>query len=189
MFYSLKPISHKTKILVALLSFSGLAAANEAPNLGKPLTDAEVKSIDITMFPDGSNLPEGQGSVAAGKALYDSQCAACHGANGEGAGWIPKLADKEHQGPHWSTGGSFPYATSIFDYINRAMPPMNVKQLSATDVYSVTAYILYLNGLITKEQSMNSETLPLVKMPAAEKLQIKWFETEQLLFKKEVEMR
>ncbi|WP_281558058.1 cytochrome c [Thalassomonas sp. RHCl1] len=189
MFFKGKNFS--AKLPLALLftgAFSGKLTAGETPLLGKALTVNEIKSISTTVFPDGKGLPHGSGTAADGEKIYAQQCAACHAQDGSG-GVGPKLVSKPEKGPYWSTGGAWPYATSIFDYVRRAMPPANVKQLSSDEVYALTAYLLYLNGLVEHNQVLNNETLALIKMPARDYVSSKWQKEEKALFKKELKKR
>ncbi|MFP6807291.1 MAG: cytochrome c [Pseudomonadales bacterium] len=117
--------------------------------------------------PDGSGLPDGTGSVKEGKALYNIQCIACHGVDGhrkgnELVGGIGTLASPS---PKKTVGSFWPYATTLYDYIARAMPYNQEKSLSSNEVYSVTAYVLYLNGILEGEASVNRGSLPRIAMP------------------------
>ena len=151
-------------ILAALLA----PAAAQTYGLGKPATEAEIAGWNIDVTPDGKGLPKGQGSVAQGKQLYESICAACHGQKGEG-----KPADRLVGGvgslntprPVRTIGSYWPYAPTVFDYIRRAMPYTNPQSLTADQVYAVTAYLLHLNGIVDESAVMNAETLPKIKMP------------------------
>lgn len=145
----------------------------DGPKLGQAMTIEESQQLSITVFPDGSGLPLGGGSAAAGESLYSEKCAGCHGIGGRD-GAAKALAGAPSKGVDWSVGTSWPYATSIYDYIRRAMPPHEVKQLSGDEAYSLTAYILYLNDLIEYEERVDRASLPLIKMPAQEYSISKW---------------
>ncbi|MFL6795833.1 MAG: c-type cytochrome [Xanthobacteraceae bacterium] len=152
----------------ALGLFSSAAFA-ESPNLGKVITPEEVAPWDISVSPDGSGLPPGSGTSKEGEAVYASKCVACHGTKGAGkpndalVGGIGSLAGDK---PPMKTVGSFwPYATTIFDYVRRAMPYNESKTLTNDEVYAVAAYILQLNGIIGENDTMNAQTLPKVRMP------------------------
>ena len=138
------------------------------PNLGTPVTASELEAWDTSIMPDGAGLPAGSGTAAQGAAIYVGKCAACHGENGKGAVASPLIprgpitginaADK-------SIANFWPYATTLFDFIRRAMPWQQPKSLTNEEVYALTAYILALNGIIGENDVMNAKTLPQVRMP------------------------
>jgi mono/diheme cytochrome c family protein len=144
------------------------ALAAEGPNLGREATAAEIAGWDISIPPDGSGLPPGSGTVAAGAALYASKCQSCHGEKGAGQ---PNDRLVGGQGtlsgptPVRTVGSYWPYATTLFDYVRRAMPYPQPQSLSNDEIYAVTAYLLHLNGVIAESDVMNARTLPQVKMP------------------------
>jgi cytochrome c len=136
----------------------------------RPATDAEIKAKDITVLPNGAGLPPGRGDAVRGKAVYKEKCATCHNENGEGRqGQYPALVGGARSlntsKPLKTVGSYWPHATIVWDYIRRAMPYDQPRSLSADDVYSVTAFILYLNGIISESYELNPRTLPPVKMP------------------------
>jgi cytochrome c len=151
--------------------------AAQGPNLGQLVTPDEVVSWDISVPPDGSGLPPGSGTAKRGEAIYAAQCASCHGEQGAGnlqeppspvsagplAGGQGSLAG--NQPPVQTVGSYWPYATTLFDYIRRAMPWAAPKSLTDEEVYSLTAYILRLNGIIGEAEAINAQTLPKVQMP------------------------
>jgi cytochrome c len=151
------------------------AASSSAPNmptvgpdLGRVATAQEVAAWDISIPPTGAGLPAGSGSVKQGESVYVAKCQACHGVKGAGkpadplVGGIGSLAS----GKAVLTVGSYwPYATTLFDYVRRAMPTTNPQSLSNSEVYAVTAYLLHLNGIIGEGAVMEAATLPHVKMP------------------------
>jgi hypothetical protein len=150
------------------LAVAASAALAEGPNLGKPVTPADIAPWDISIMPDGTGLPPGSGTPAQGAPVYAQKCAACHGENGKGGGIAGALVG----GPPRATldGGKtianfMPYATTVFDFIRRAMPYTAPKSLTDNEVYAVTAYILAINKLIGENDTMNAETLAKVKMP------------------------
>ncbi len=180
-------------VLAQALVLPGTAAAQPdaaAPiGLGQPLTPEELARYAITVFPDGRNLPPGQGSVAQGAALYQHHCTGCHGAKGiEGPaarlagsdgffGWtdpLRVLRIMKHPLLVQSVGARWPYATTIFDYVRRAMPYHAPKSLTDDEVYALTAHLLHLNHLIAPDAVMNRETLLQVVMPAAAKTVSAW---------------
>jgi len=175
-----------TIILLIILSFISVNSTAETEpydvktSLGESLSRQEIEKYMITIFPDGTNLPEGQGSVEEGGALYQSMCQACHGEKGiEGPaarlvgnnGWFSFsdpariLRIKDYPILLISVGGLWPYATTIFDYVRRAMPHFAPKSLTNNQVYGLTAYILYLNELIGPEVILDKDIILEVKMP------------------------
>jgi mono/diheme cytochrome c family protein len=151
------------------LAFATGVALAETPNLGKPITPKELEAWDITVMPDGTGLPPGSGTSAQGAPIYAAKCAACHGAQGEGG-----IAGRVIGGPPKATldGGKsianfWPAATTIFDFIRRAMPYQAPKTLTDAEVYALTAYLLAANKLIGENDAINAQTLPKVKMPNA----------------------
>jgi cytochrome c len=153
-------------LLAAVLFVTGTAFAG--PDLGREVKPEEIAAWDITIPPDGSGLPPGSGTATEGGAVYFAKCAGCHGVKGmEGpadrlVGGIGTLASKK---PVKTVGSYWPYATTLFDYIRRAMPYNAPRSLSNDEVYAVSAYLLFLNGIIAPEARMDAKTLPQVKMP------------------------
>ena len=159
---------------LAIVSLSVLcvsaAAAQTPPKFGRPIAPADIAPWDISILPDGAGLPPGRGTAAQGSTVYIAKCQACHGEKGSGGpndrlvGGIGSLAPDK--GPPVRTVGSYwPYATTFFDYVRRAMPFQESKSLSSDELYALTAYILHLNGIISENDAMDSETLAKVKMP------------------------
>jgi cytochrome c len=154
--------------LLAATSFAH--AAKGQYGYGSKPTPAEIAGWDIDVRGgDGAGLPPGKGTVARGSEVYAEQCAACHGTFGEGEGRFPKLvggagtlkADR----PELTVGSYWPFAPTLWDYINRAMPMPAPHTLSADDVYALTAYILNLNDVVPNEFFADRNSLPKVKMP------------------------
>ena len=163
---------HKTPIaLLVALAFGVGAALAQTPKLGKPITEADVQSWDISILPDGRGLPAGNGSPAQGAKIYAEKCAACHGEAGRGgvAPFYPALVGGEPLTNGIETAKTianyYAYATTVFDYIRRAMPYNQPRSLTGDEVYALTAYILSLNKLIGENDVMDAKTLPQVKMP------------------------
>ena len=136
--------------------------------LGRPPTADEVKVADIDVLPDGRGLPPGSGTAERGRDLYARRCAACHGASGkEGpadilVGGNGSLATPR---PLKTVGSFWPYATTLWDYINRSMPYDRPGTLTADEVYAVTAFVLHLNGIVGAGETLTQESLPRVRMP------------------------
>src|SRR5215467_13029254 len=150
-----------------LLILLPVAALAQQPNLGRVLTPDEVRKVDITVAPDGSGLPPGSGSVAAGAVIYAQKCQSCHGADGSGkpqdqlTGGVGSLAS----GKPVKTPVSFwPTATTVFDYIRRAMPITAPQSLTNNEVYAVTGYLLSVDGIVGKDAVLDAKSLPQVKM-------------------------
>ena len=159
-----------TRSALAALAFTLVAgaASAETPNLGKPITEAEIAPWDISIMPDGTGLPAGSGTAAQGAKIFAERCSSCHGEGGKGTESGAAVVG----GPPRATldGGKtirnyWPYATTLFDFIRRAMPYQQPNSLSNDEVYALTAYILSLNQLIGETDAMTAQTLPQVKMP------------------------
>lgn len=156
---------------ILLLPLTMPLAAQDSPGLGEPVDADALARIDFTVLPDGDGLPDGSGTAAEGANVYARHCIACHGERGEGnvndalAGGHGSLASDQ---PKKTVGSYWPYATTVFDYVRRAMPLQSPGILSNDEVYAVTAYILHINGIVDEEASMNATTLPAVKMPNRE---------------------
>jgi S-disulfanyl-L-cysteine oxidoreductase SoxD len=152
----------------ALLSVT-VGAWAQTPNLGRPVAPEDLAAWDISIGPDGAGLPPGGGTPVKGEAVYIAVCQACHGEKGTGKPNDPLVGGQgtlTGEGMPVKTVGSFwPYATTLFDYIRRAMPLNAPKSLTGDQVYAVSAYILRLNGIIGDNDEMNATTLPAVRMP------------------------
>jgi mono/diheme cytochrome c family protein len=142
-----------------------------APKLGKPISEADIKNWDIAVLPDGTNLPPGSGTPAQGARIYAEKCVACHAEGGKGGGSPgagplvggEPLANGIDVGK--TVGNYYAYATTLFDYIRRAMPYYAPRSLKDDEVYALAAYILALNKLIGENDTIDAKTLPQVKMP------------------------
>ena len=156
---------------VFTLSVASIGLAADAPAnpvaLGSPITEAQLADWDLIVAPDGDNLPDGSGTAAQGQMVYQQKCAACHGAAGEGASGSPALVggSVSTTPPLLTVGSYWPHASTLFDYVRRAMPPTAPKSLSNTEVYQVTAYVLHLHGVIAEDFVLDKNTLPAVQMP------------------------
>jgi S-disulfanyl-L-cysteine oxidoreductase SoxD len=157
-------------IASALISLA--SAANAAPRgpygIGRTASAAEIAGWNIDIGRDGRGLPTGSGSVAHGREIFGQQCAACHGDEGQGGvgdrlvGGQGTLATPH---PIKTVGSFWPYAPTLFDYIRRAMPQNAPQSLSNDDVYAVSAFILYLNGLLPADSVLDAKTMASIKMP------------------------
>lgn len=157
-----------------LIAMTGIVATNAAalagPDLGQDATAEEIAAWDISIAPDGATLPPGTGNARDGVEVYESKCLSCHGeagAGGEGladplVGGIGSLASEK---PVKTVGSYWPHATTLFDYVRRAMPYDSPMSLTDDEVYAVTAYILARNGIIDESKQMDADTLPAVQMP------------------------
>jgi len=158
-------------VLTLVACATAQRADQPAPRYGEPVSAAELARWDISIPPGGAGLPAGSGTAREGLKVYGQHCLACHGAKGVGkpadalAGGIGSLATKT---PLRTVGSYWPYSTTLFDYVRRAMPLNNPLSLSDADVYAVSAYVLFLNGIIAEDTVMNAQTLPQVKMPNRE---------------------
>jgi S-disulfanyl-L-cysteine oxidoreductase SoxD len=152
-----------------IVAIAGCATARTVgPDLGQAVSPAEMARWDVSIAPDGAGLPAGGGTPANGEAIYAAKCQACHGAKGAGE---PNDRLVGGQGtlttatPVRTIGSYWPYATTVFDYVRRAMPYPQPRSLTDDEVYAVTAHLLHLNGIIGPDDEMNAQTLPKVRMP------------------------
>lgn len=153
-----------------------IAAAAQAPaaklGIGRPALPEEVRAWDIDVRPDGAGLPPGKGTVKQGDEIFQAQCATCHGEFGQGNGRWPALAGGQGtlkaDRPDKTIGSFWPDVSTVYDYIRRAMPFGNAQSLTTDEIYSLTAYILYLNDVVKDENfELNDKNLPTVKLPNA----------------------
>ena len=157
----------------------GLADIGHLPEFGFGETPSpeRIAAWDIDIGPDGEGLPPGSGSVERGETLYRLQCVQCHGGRGEGAQFealaarVPGDRFPFAEDRRWplTVGNYWPYATTLFDYIRRAMPQAAPGTLPPDDVYALTAFILQLNGLLGPGDSLDAESLPRIQMPARDR--------------------
>jgi cytochrome c len=147
------------------------AAVAQTPGykLGRPATAEELRKRDISVAPDGAGLPVGRGTVTQGQQHYQMLCANCHGDRGQGVTQYPALVGGQgtlrSKKPVRTVGSYWPYATTVWDYIHRTMPYPRPGSLTPDETYAVTAFILYLNGIVDEKAELNEATLPRVKMP------------------------
>ena len=156
---------------VCLAGIAAGVAAQDGPGLGEPISEDDLAPWDISIETNGDRLPPGSGTAAAGEEIYRVQCLACHGEGGTGGpndalagghGTLTEMAQVRTIGSFW------PYASTVFDYIRRAMPFNTPQTLSDDEVYSLTAYLLFLNGIIDEDDEMNARTLARIEMPNAD---------------------
>ena len=159
------------RLLVFMMLLGGSALAQSPTyGVGRTPTPEEIRAWDIAIGPMGEELPPGRGTAPEGALVYRRQCAACHGAEGQGAG-APRLVkpNAEPDVDPWSLGRILPirspYATGVWDYINRGMPLNREGTLTADQVYALTAYLLYLNDVIPEDKVLDAKSLPKVEMP------------------------
>jgi len=158
-------------IAAAALTLACAGVRAESPDLGRVATPDEVAAWDISIEPSGAGLPAGSGTARTGAAIFAAKCAGCHGETGGGKPNDPLVGgagsittDK----PVKTVGSYWPYATTLFDYIRRAMPLPNSKSLANDEVYALAAYILAQNKIIGEDDVMDARSLPQVKMPNRE---------------------
>ncbi len=151
--------------------WSYISSSQEPVGLGTPVTEEQLAEFDLIAEPDGGGFPSGSGTARQGKAVYEARCAACHALNGEGVSGNTVIVggDMNSEGTPLRTVGSYwPYASTVFDFVRRAMPADAPKSLSDEEVYQVVAYVLFLNGIVGEDEILNAETLPNVEMPNAD---------------------
>ncbi len=159
----------------------GTVAAQEGPGLGVELSEEQIAAWDINIAPDGTGLPPGSGDAREGAAVFAVQCIACHTTDGSeglndrlvgGHGTLASAAPVKTVGSFW------PYATTIFDYVRRAMPYALPQSLTDDEIYALTAYLLHLNDIIGEDEVMDAKSLPLVEMPNRDGFIVVWPPTE-----------
>jgi mono/diheme cytochrome c family protein len=162
---SMRDLTIATGVLACAIGAG--AALAETPRLGKPIGQADLAEWDINVLPDGSNLPPGSGNAAGGAKIFAEKCELCHGNNGTGGraarliGGPPKASLDGGK----TIANYWPYSTTLFDFIRRAMPFTQPRSLSDQEVYALCAYLLAANKLIGENDEMNATTLPKVQMP------------------------
>ena len=148
---------------------AAFAQTQSYSNVGRTPTKEEMQAWNQSIGPEGKELPPGSGTAKEGEKVFSEKCAVCHGPAGEGSQLAPRLvggrAPLNTPTPSRTLANYWPFATTIWDYINRAMPPKQQGSLSAGDVYALTAFILYRNEIIPETQVIDAASLPKVKMP------------------------
>ena len=158
-------------LLLAVVAACAALAQPPKYGVGKAAPPDVLKNWDISVLPDGTGLPAGSGTAKLGADIFKSKCAKCHGQNGEGAdegalvGGKGSLASPK---PLKTVGSYWPYATTVFDYVNRAMPFKDPGSLTSDQVYSVVAHVLRLNGIVGENDVLDAKSLPKVAMPNRE---------------------
>ena len=159
---------HERLAICAAMAFATPAFA-QVPQFGQPIAPADIALWDISIGPDGAGLPPGRGTATQGEAVYIAKCQACHGEKGAGkpndvlVGGVGSLAPGKP--PVRTVGSYWPYATTLFDYVRRAMPFNESKSMTNEEVYAVSAYILNLNGIVGADEVLDAQSLPKVSMP------------------------
>jgi len=141
--------------------------ATLVPRLGQPADDGLVARWNLSVYPDGRGLPAGQGSASEGRPIYLARCAKCHGTEGEGGsgGTLAGRGALTDPEPDQTVGNYWPYATTLFDYIRRAMPMDAPATLSNGETYAVSAYVLYLNRIVSLDERVDAASLARIRMP------------------------
>ncbi len=164
-------------VAIAAVAAPLSALAQQGPGLGQPIAPADIAPWDISVQTDGQGLPPGSGNAKDGAPIYVAKCQSCHGVDGAGQpadklvggqGTIDKLDQVRTVGSYW------PYATTIFDYVRRAMPFNTPETLTNDESYALTAYLLYQNGIIKRNTQMNARSLPRVRMPNRDGFIMMW---------------
>lgn len=164
-----------TKVVVAgivlLAGTAALAQMRSYPGVGHAPTAEQIKAWDIAVGPDGKGLPPGSGTAEQGESIFAAKCAVCHGPDAMGTDHGPRLASGEAERTTLTTlhpvkgVGYWPFATTVWDYINRAMPRFQGGSLSPDEVYALTAFILWRCDIVKKDDVLNATSLPKIKMP------------------------
>jgi cytochrome c len=156
-------------VLTGLFCLAALPAiAADAPHFGVPADPGRIKAWDISILPDGTNLPPGHGSVKEGEAIYAEKCQMCHNEQGKGqpadrlTGGVGSLTTQQ---PIKTVASYWPYATTVFDYIRRAMPVTHPHSLNDHEVYALVAYILSIDNIVKKDAVLDAKSLPKIRMP------------------------
>ena len=169
------------KLIVLIAAFGLFASSartaelqgNMAPKLGEPISEHEAEQGSFTILPDGTGLPKGKATAVEGKEVYDRWCLACHGINGQN-GINDRLVGGHgtltSQQPIRTVGSYWPYSTTVFDFIRRAMPYQAPGTLTNDEIYAVTAYLLFLNNIVREDKEINEGNLHTIKMPSVDKI-------------------
>ncbi len=162
-------MSMRKRLAVCAAICVSIPALAQAPQFGHPIAPADIAPWDISIGPDGAGLLPGSGTASQGEAVYAAKCQACHGEKGVGGpndalvGGFGSLAAGKQ--PVKTVGSYWPYATTLFDYIRRAMPFPETKSLTNDEIYAVSAYILNMNGIVGTDEVLDAQSLPKIRMP------------------------
>ena len=162
--------SARLPLLIAILGCLATSSLASSFGLGREATPEDLAAWDIDVRPDGQGLPEGRGTVAEGEGIFQERCAACHGEFAEGAGRWPVLAGGHDtlasEDPVKTVGSYWPYLSTVYDYVYRAMPFGEAQSLSADETYAVTAYLLYMNDIVEDEDfELSDRNFTSVRLP------------------------
>jgi S-disulfanyl-L-cysteine oxidoreductase SoxD len=165
--------------LLLAFGLGSAALAADTPGLGKPISEADVKAWDMTILPDGNNLPPGSGTAEQGaKVFVDHGCNQCHGDGGKGGRANMLVGSPSLTEPgivaNKTIANFWGQSSTLFDYIRRAMPWPTPRTLTDDEVYALCAYLLAANKIIPEDEVMNAQTLPQVKMPNRDNFIIKF---------------
>jgi cytochrome c len=156
-------------IAACAVSPNVFAQATDYANVGRSATADDIRSWNLIISPSGKELPPGSGTAKVGAPIFAAKCARCHGPAAEGTQFGPRLTGGQGSlstlQPVRTIGSYWPFATTVWDYINRAMPRGNENTLKPDEIYSLTAFILFRNGIVQETDVMDGKTLPKVKMP------------------------
>jgi S-disulfanyl-L-cysteine oxidoreductase SoxD len=162
---SVSTVVSSVGVLMLLCTATTALAQGPTYRLGTTPSAEEIKARDTAISPDGRELPPGSGTVKEGATVYAQKCQACHGPNGAGTALHRGLIPLGNSKPVKIQGSLVPYATTVWDFINRAMPSTKPGSLTPNEVYAATAYVLFLNDIINENDVVNATTLPTIKMP------------------------
>lgn len=155
-------------LAIAATLAADAVCAGEPYGIGREATPQEIAGWDIDVSPNGAGLPPGRGDVRQGETIFGERCASCHGARGEGKPMDPLVGGEgtlRDRKPEKTVGSYWPYATTLFDYVRRAMPLNAPQSLKPDEVYAVSAYVLFLNGIVPQDTTLDADNLAKIKMP------------------------
>ena len=157
-------------LTAAIVLSASVSALAQGPTyqLGRTPTQEEIKASDTAVSPEGKELPPGSGTVSDGAKVYAQKCASCHGPNAMGTALARGLVPLGNTKPVKLEWSLVPYATTVWDFINRAMPQTKPGSLTADEVYAVTAFVLFRNDIIKEADVLDAKSLPMIRMPNRE---------------------